>query len=297
MNFWERLLLAFCFSYGLFSNISICHDICDILFRHVLHINIFELELQKDPSEDSIAPLRMAVVCALLSFYITKTLPPHCPEARPPSNMMRVLSSVLRAVTSLSQVMDYRLSGVDKRLQNLETHNRAWEEYCKSLTKKVDLSNARKVTSNVSRKHLHVIARNATARHMRNLKIRLDAEQLRNIKLAFENKGLILSVTSLDEQIKAVVSEVAPSSEAAAYTKTNVEKLRAVRRTARQTKAEIGVLEVENNQVSSELRQKNEELDVALTTISESTKTLEKKEQLLEEATSAMSAMEISLRE
>jgi hypothetical protein len=55
MNVWERLVLVFCVFYGALWHMSFCHQITDIIFRHVLHVNFFELELHKDPSEDSIA--------------------------------------------------------------------------------------------------------------------------------------------------------------------------------------------------------------------------------------------------
>jgi len=57
MNFWEQMLLVFGLLYGVLSNVTVAHDFCDILFRGVLHINFFELQLHKHPSEDSIAEL------------------------------------------------------------------------------------------------------------------------------------------------------------------------------------------------------------------------------------------------
>ena len=57
MNFWEQMLLVFGLLYRVLSNVTVAHDFCDILFRGVLHINFFELQLHKHPSEDSIAEL------------------------------------------------------------------------------------------------------------------------------------------------------------------------------------------------------------------------------------------------
>lgn len=57
MHFLGQMLLVYTLLSVVLPFVTVAHHISDVLFRHVLQITIFELELHKHPAEDSIAPL------------------------------------------------------------------------------------------------------------------------------------------------------------------------------------------------------------------------------------------------
>ena len=164
----------------------------------------------------------------------------------------------------------------------------------------VDLSDARKKASKMSRKDLHRINRNNVSRRLHNSKIRLDRERLEKIQYALENKKLSLSVTALDDVINSLFFDlINPSTYDSLHT-SNLDKLKQVHESVTRSDAtkdtRIRTLVAGHNDMSEELRQKNAGLDTARAEVSDSTNDCERLEARLKEANDANLHVEESLR-
>ncbi|KAI4676492.1 uncharacterized protein J4E88_007410 [Alternaria novae-zelandiae] len=305
MNFWEQMLLVFGLLYGVLSNVTVAHDICDILFRGILHIDFFELQLHKHPSEDSIAELkpnfrRMALLCGAFTFIYFFFLAPRHPGMNRRFDLTLGTSIVLKAIHSLESKMIYCFNKIDLGLKSLESNVTKEKKFSKRLSKKADLSDARKLASNMPRKHLHVITRNSFSRRLRKVENRLDQEQLEQVQLAFKNNKLSPSVTALDNVITSLFTDLAAPSTHITHHANNIDKLKhvhsSVRRASRKKDTRIGALEDENNDMFEELRHKDAELDTALTNAADLTDDCQRSKVLLQKVTANKLKIEESLR-
>jgi rootletin len=153
--------------------------------------------------------------------------------------------------------MDYRFSNIDDRLQMLEINNRVWRRHCKSLTKKIDLSNARRVASNMSRNNLHLIARNAIKRANRiNDQLQTADHQMRELerehtKLQAQCDRLETELNTSKEEFTAVTSGI--QQEKAIYVsqhaslETKAQELEFAQQQLRQVQADMTTLQKQHS--------------------------------------------------
>ncbi|KAI4608056.1 hypothetical protein J4E83_009239 [Alternaria metachromatica] len=147
------------------------------------------------------------------------------------------------------------------------------KQFYRSFSKMVDLSDARKKASKMSRKDLHRINRNNVSRRLYNSKIQLDREKLEKIQLALENKKLSLSVTALDDVVNSLFFDVTNPSTYDSLHTPNLDKLKQVHESVTRSDTtkdtRIRTLVAGHNDVSEDLRHKNAELDIARTEASD----------------------------
>jgi len=154
----------------------------------------------------------MALLCAAFTFIYFLFLAPRHPGMNRRFDLTFGTSVVLKAIHSLESKMIYCFNKIDIGLKSLESNVTKEKKFSKRLSKKADLSDARKLASNMPRKHLHVITRNSFSRRLRKVENRLDQEQLETIQLAFKNNKLSPSVTALDNVITSLFTDLAARS-------------------------------------------------------------------------------------
>jgi chromosome segregation ATPase len=267
----ERLLLVFSFLYATLSRFSLAHHFADFLFRQVLHIDGVDLELHRDPADDSIAKPRMALLCALMSWSIVHAFLNH-DRNKKPSAILAAVYALTYTVQSFKDALTHRLGLIDARLNFIEdNHNKRHDDLLKAISKRVDLSDARKVAPRMSRKQLHRIALDSLSRRMRNMKIRLDAQQIENMRLVFQNEKLVLSAATLDAQVEMLITKYSTPSITG---QSNIEKLDNIlesetRKTYTQN-AQIQSVVSENTKLLADLHTTREELEQAKISIENS---------------------------
>ncbi|KAI4687973.1 uncharacterized protein J4E84_004901 [Alternaria hordeiaustralica] len=279
------------------SYLPVAHHVSDVLFRHVLHINIFEFELQKHPSEDIVALLRINALSALLApliIYIYSLYFPsrHSGKDRP-SDFSIDITWIVRSLHGM-RVWCFG----KKKPQTLSLSD--CKQFYRSFSKMVDLSDARKKASKMSRKDLHRINRNNVSRCLHNSKIRLDREKLEKIQHALENKKLSLSVTALNDVINSLFSDlINPSTYDSLHT-SNLDKLKQVHESVTRSDTtkdtRIRTLVAGHNDVSEDLRHKNAELDIARTEASDQKDDCQRLEARLQKLADNKSKIEESFR-
>jgi len=242
----------------------------------------------------------MALLCAAFTFIYFLFLAPRHPGMNRRFDLTLGTSIVLKAIHSLESKMIYCFNKIDIGLKSLESNVTKEKKFSKRLSKKADLSDARKLASNMPRKHLHVITRNSFSRRLRKVENRLDQEQLETIQLAFKNNKLSPSVTALDNVITSLFTDLAARSTHITHHANNIDKLKhvhsSVRRASKKKDTRIGALEDENNDMFEELRHKDAELDTALTNAADLTDDCQRSKVRLQKVTANKLKIEESLR-
>ena len=170
------------------------------------------------------------MLCTLLTPLLTYIYSiwfssPHSGKERP-SDISLDIIRIVEAVESLLGMPVLRFGEMKTQTFFLDLYISGFKQCYRRLSKKVDLSDARKKASKMSRKDLHRMSRNAISRHLHNRKIRLDRGKIEKIQLALENNKLSLSVTASDDVIESLFSNLTTPSTYASLHIPNLHKLK-----------------------------------------------------------------------